>query len=76
MLPPYLIRLTLAGPRGVGATPLVFIFWITFLRVKQNQPDFTYSYRDKQQIGKGVKFQIRPGNQGRERYKLEGKVGE
>ena len=63
-------------PTKTGATPSCF-FWITFLRVKQNQQDFTYSYLDKQQIEKkGVKFQIRSGNTGRERCKHEGKVGE
>ena len=42
----------------------MFFSGFTFLRVKQSQQDFTYSYLDKQQIGKGVKFQIRPGNKG------------
>ena len=42
-------------------------FWITFLRVKQNQQDFIYSYLDKQQIGKGVKFELRLGNKERDR---------
>ena len=61
---------------GGLSNPLVF-FWITFLRVKQNQQDFTYSYLDKQKIAKRSKIlQIRPGNKRRERCKLEGKVGE
>ena len=33
-------------------TPPSYFFKITFLRVKQNQQDFTYSYLDKQQIAK------------------------
>ena len=49
--------------------------WITFLRVKQNEEDFTYSYLDNQEQKKGVKFQTRPGNKVRERCKPEEKVG-
>ena len=42
-------------PKGFEQPPSYF-FWIKFLRIKQNQQDFTYSYLDKQQIGKRSKI--------------------
>ena len=48
--------------------------WITFLRVKQNEQDFTYSYLDNQEQEKGEKFQKSPGNKVRDMCKLEEKL--
>ena len=73
----WIATLTFAGLRGVEQPPPPsFLLWITFLRVKQNQQDITYSYRDKEQIGKSSKISNMSRKYGRERWKVEGTVEE
>ena len=66
-------KLNLHWSKGVGATPFMFLR-ITFLRVKQNEQGFTYSYLDNQEQEEGVKFQTRSGNKVREKKNLRKKL--
>ena len=71
------LNFNLCRPKGGGVKqPPSCFLWITFLRVKQNQQDITYSYLDKEQIGKSSKISNMYRKYGRERWKVERTVKE